>query len=309
LVAAGVVPLAHANDGGGSTRIPAACAGLVGYKPTRGRLPASEDAEGLPVQIVHQGVLTRSVRDTAAFYHAAEQVYPSSLPPIGEVLVPGRRRLRVGFVRHGLTGPVDPEVEAAVTRAAGILAEQGHEVTEVPTPADERFGKDFLRYWAAMAFALRLGGTRLYGEDFDPALTEPFTNGLADYFRTVGFGVPAALARLRRFPHHYARTFEQVDVLLTPTLGTLPPPHGYLSPNLDFRTHATRLLRFAGFTAVQNVTGTPAVSLPGGHARDGRPIGIHLGTAWGDDRTLLELALEWEQVAPWPLTPVPMLAP
>ena len=117
--------------------------------------------------------------------------------------------------------------------------------------------------------------------------------------------MPAAIAKAAHVPAAYARCFDDVDVLLSPTLGYLPPEHGWLSPALDFRTHITRLLPFAGFTAIQNVTGTPAISLPGKPAADGRPIGIHFASAAGDDRTLLELAFEWEQASPWAITPDP----
>lgn len=302
LVAAGVVPMAHANDGGGSIRIPAACCGLVGLKPSAGRLPPPENSRSLPVQIVSQGVVTRSVRDTATFLAEAELVY-APLPRIGFVAGPSSRRLRIGVVEEGLTGPVSAEVAAATEATAALLAELGHEVAAIPLPVHPKFGRDFLRYWAALAFSLRLGGKRLFGPEFDPTLMEPFTQGLCDYFRIVGPGAPASVVRLRRFAQQYARTFDTIDVVLSPTVGYAPPPLGHLSPDLDFDTHIRRLLPFAGFTAVQNVAGTPAISLPLGRTPDGVPIGVQLTSAFGDERTLLELAYELETAAGWPTMP------
>ncbi|MCB0914166.1 MAG: amidase [Actinobacteria bacterium] len=305
LVAAGVVPWAHANDGGGSIRIPAACCGLVGLKPSRGRLPNSPEADQLPIPIVTQGVLTRSVRDTALILAEAEKRYRPAvdLEPIGLVQGPGRRRLRVGFVVQGPAGPVSPEVASNVRSCANVLDGLGHHVDEVDLGVTPQFGRDFLRYWAGLAFALKLGGPRLYGPDFATSRLEPFTLGLGQFFRTIALGVPASLLRLRAFRERHAANFETVDVVLSPTIGSPPPPLGYLSPDEDFRTHATRLLPFAGFTAVQNVAGTPAINVPVGTAADGRPIGVQLGGPMGSERVLLELAFELEQAVGWAQSP------
>lgn len=305
LVAAGVVPIAHANDGGGSIRIPAACCGLVGLKPSAGRLPAEENSEKLPVQIVSQGVLTRTVRDTAAFYAAAERIFapPATLPTIGDVTGPGRRRLRIGIISDSISGPVDPDVRAALDDVGVMCESLGHTCEPAPFPADEEFARDFLRYWATLAFALKLGGPRLYGPEFDADALEPLTQGLVEFFGTVALNVPAAIVRLRRFHARFGQVFDRFDVLMSPTVTTPPPPIGYLSPALDFDTVMPRVLRFAGFTALQNVTGTPAISLPLARTADGLPIGLQFSAAMGDDRTLLELAYELEATIGWPQTP------
>ncbi len=305
LVAAGVVPIAHANDGGGSIRIPAAACGLVGLKPSRGRLPNQVPADDLPIPIVAQGVLTRSVRDTALFFAMAEHTYRSDagLAPIGHVTGPASRRLRIGVVTTGVAGPVAADVAASVLSTAELLAGRGHHVDTADIGVTQQFGRDFLRYWAALAFALKLGGPRLYGPDFDRSSLEPLTLGLADFFRSVALGVPASVARLRRFPGQHRSLFESYDVILSPTTGYAPPPLGYLSPELDFRTHARRLLPFAGYTAVQNVAGTPAINLPLGHTADGRPIGVQCAGPMGSERMLLELAYELEAASPWQHTP------
>ena len=302
LVAAGAVPLAHANDGGGSIRIPAACCGLVGLKPSRGRLPVPEDSRTLPVQIVSEGVLTRTVRDTAAFYAAAGQEDPA-LPPIGDVRGPGRTRLRIAFYTEGITGAVDPDVAAATRDAAGTLAAMGHSVEHIDFPFDPTFGRDFLRYWAALAFTLRVAGKRLYGRGFDPEQLEPFSLGLAEFFRGIAPRMPATIRRLRRFAQDYDEGFRTYDVLLSPTTGTPAPPLGYLSPALDFRTHIIRLFHFAGFTTMHNVAGAPAISLPWGQTSDGIPLAVQLASRRGHERRLLELAYEAEATHPWPLRP------
>lgn len=302
LVAAGVVPLAHANDGGGSIRIPAACCGLVGLKPSRGRLVDMEHAELFPVRIVHQGMLSRTVRDTAAFFHAAERYHRNSrLPEIGRVTRPGRR-LRIGFFADlGEGALAHPECVDAVDAAAKLCEELGHSVESVPRPFDEGFHEDFFLFWASLAFAITRFGSRLIHPDFDRTKVEEFTDGLANYFRENATKAPGALFRLRRFARRHARVFERYDVLMNPTLAMPPPELGFIGPDVPFETALERLKWFIPFTPVQNVSGDPAISLPLARSHTGLPIGIQLASAMGTERTLLELALELEQAAPWPL--------
>ena len=301
LVAAGVVPLAHANDGGGSTRIPAACCGLVGLKPSRGRLPSIEGAALMPVKIVHQGMLSRSVRDTIAFYEAAEKVQRNrALPEIGRVTRPGRR-LRIGFFSDiGEGTPAHPDSVAAVAKVAMLCEELGHNVEPAPLPFDEGFHEDFFLNWAALAFALVHFGKQVVHPGFDRDEVEPFTEGLARYFRENASRAPGTLLRLRKFARRYARQFERYDVLMNPTIATPPPELGFIGPEVDFETALERLKWFIPFTPVQNVSGTPAISLPLAQSADGLPLGVQLASAMGAERTLLELALELEEASPWP---------
>ena len=167
-VAAGVVPIAHANDGGGSIRIPAACNGLVGLKPTRGRLPLDKETAQMPLHLVANGVVSRSVRDTAAFLREAERVYRNpKLPPIGDVTQPGKQRLRIAvctesdFARRQ---PGDPRADAEVGRPAGGTRPPGHR--------DRQSGARPLQgrlplYWSFLAFAVVRGGRRMFGPSFD----------------------------------------------------------------------------------------------------------------------------------------------
>jgi amidase len=305
LVAVGAVPLAHANDGGGSIRIPAACCGVVGLKPTRGRLVDSRDLRLLPVRLPVQGVLTRSVRDTARYYAEAERRHRHpALPEVGLVEGPADRRLRVGVVVTGTRGlPVSPGTVSAVRRVADVCAGVGHHVEEVESPVDDSFGPDFLRYWGLLALAIKRRGSAIYGAGFDGSRTEPFTTGLSRMVTAQLSRVPASLRRLRRLAREHERLYERVDVLLSPVTGHEAPPIGYLGPDVDFRTHLVRLLRFTSFTPLQNVSGSPAISLPLGRSPDGRPIGVQVAGPFGHERRLLELAFELEAALPWPTTP------
>ncbi len=296
LVAAGAVPIAHANDGGGSIRIPAACCGLVGLKPSRGRLVERPELARLPVPITTQGVLTRTVRDTALYFAEAERRYqPHGLPPIGHVRHPAPQRLRVGLVvdaPHGI--PVSGEVVGATTAAASALSSLGHHVEPVAVPVDERFGPDFLVYWQLLALGLQRGGRWLYGPGFDPSRTEAFTQYLAKRCLLDLPRVPGALRRLRRLARAHERIFDSYDLLLSPVLAHAPPPIGQLGPDVDPRTHLVRLLRWTAFTPLQNVSGSPALSLPLGLSRAGLPLGVQLAAPFGHERRLLEVAHELE---------------
>ncbi|MGB8332573.1 MAG: amidase, partial [Polyangiales bacterium] len=301
LVAAGVVPIAHANDGGGSIRIPASCCGLVGLKPSRGRLADIEGSELLPVKILHQGILSRSVRDTATFYHAAEKYHHNPrLPEVGLVTQPGRR-LRIGFFSEiGEHSPAHPECVAAADDAAKLCESLGHSVERVPPPFGEGFHEDFFLLWATMAFVITRFGKRLVHPGFDRTKVEAFTEGLAQYCKHHAREVPSAVWRLRKFERRYARAFERYDVLMNPTVAMPPPEHGYIGPEIPFETALERLKWFIPFTPVQNVSGGPAVSLPLSRSKAGLPLGVQFASRIGEDRALLELALELEAAKPWP---------
>lgn len=192
LVAAGVVPLAHANDGGGSIRIPAAACGLVGLKPSRGRLAPNATGARMPIDLVADGVVSRSVRDTAVFLGAADRGRRNpALPPLGLVEGPARRRLRVGLLLESPTGAaVDADTRETVTAVAQLLSKQGHEVSEAHSGVGTRFVDDFLDYWGLLAFSVVTGGRLLHGRTFDPHRLDGLTHGLADHYRR-------ALARTR----------------------------------------------------------------------------------------------------------------
>ena len=307
LVAAGAVPLAHANDGGGSIRIPASCCGLVGLKPSRGRIVDLPDRERAPVNLVTQGVVTRSVRDTALFFAAAEQRYRNpALPPIGHVERPVSRRLRVGLLATGYRGLEFSPVAAEAAQRAGALCESlGHRVEPVDHGYPETFGHDFLRYWALLAFGFKNLGRYAFGANFDGRRTEPFTDGMAGLLRLEAERVPASLLRLRRFAHSEQRLERRYDIVIAPVLGHEPPLIGWLGAEVPFRTHLVRLLRYAMSTPVQNVIGAPAISLPIARSPRGLPVGVQFSADVGRESLLLALALQLEEAAPWQVTPQP----
>ncbi len=300
LVAAGVVPIAHGSDGGGSIRIPAACCGLVGLKPSRSRL----DMKGsnlLAVNIACEGVLTTTVRDTVAFYAALESRRgPRRVTPIGKVADKPSRALRMGVFVDAPTGtPVDPEVRQAVLGAARLCESLGHDVEEIRCPFDGSVIDDFLRYWGLLAWLqVRTGRLGMHW-GFDGTKVEPWTRGLTEFFTREKLSALAATLRLRRFSRTFAQIMMRYDVLISPTVAAPAPSLGYLATDLPFETHFERVRTFAAFTPAYNASGAPAISLPLGRSQAGLPIGVQLAAAHGEDRLLLELATSIEAARPW----------
>ncbi len=301
LVAAGAVPLAHGNDGGGSIRIPAAVNGLVGLKPTRDRLAQDKLNRQMPLRIVSDGVLTRSVRDTAAFLREAEQVYRAlTLPPIGDVTRPGRTRLRVAVHTTGVGRSAHPEVAELTLKTAQLLEELGHEVEEVAPPVPASTPDDFLLYWSMLAMVLVRTGRRQHGPGWDRSRLDDLTLGLDRHCRQRLHRLPAAVSRLRRLRHVSAQFHERYDVSLMPTLAHETPLVGHLDPTQGFDTVMDRILDWVAFTPWHNATGDPAVSLPLETTANGLPQGMMLAAGSGREATLLELAYELEEARPWP---------
>ncbi len=302
LVASGALPIAHANDGGGSIRIPASVTGLVGLKPTRGRLAQDAGMRAMPLRIVADGVLTRSVRDTAAFLREAETVYRAlRLPPIGDITRPGRRRLRVAMSTTGAGRGADAEVVALTDQTAALLEDLGHHVEVVGSPVPAGFADDFLLYWALLAMAVVRTGRRTYGPTFDRTRLDPLTLGLDAHARRHLLRAPAALGRLRRTARASAALYERYDVALSPTVAHATPPVGHLAPGLGHDAVVERLQDWVSFTPWQNATGEPAVSLPLASTAGGLPLGMMFSAPAGHEARLLELAYELEQARPWPL--------
>jgi amidase len=305
LVAAGVVPIAHANDGGGSIRIPAACCGLVGLKPSRGRFTDDKAARSLPINIISESVVTRSVRDTAHFVAAMERSWRNRrLPPVGLVEGPGRGLLRIGVVYDSIVGErTDAATRDTVRRTALALERLGHRVEEMPAPVPVSFADDFTLYWGFLAFMVSRFGKHVVAPGFDASRIDPLSRGLAELFRAKLRRFPGALYRLRGARQQYAQTFERLGyhAILSPVLAHAPPRLGHLAPDQHFDTLLERLRNYVSFTPLNNIAGSPAISVPAGFSPEGLPIGIQLQAAHGAERTLLELAYALEQAQPWPL--------
>jgi amidase len=300
MVAAGVVPIAHANDGGGSIRIPAAVNGLVGLKPTRGRIPTDRAIREQPIQVVADGVVTRSVRDTAALMREAERIYRAlHLPPLGDLTRPTRARLRVALQTGVLGRQATPEVTELTHKTAALLESLGHHVEEAELPVAPTFDDDFLLYWGVLALFLSRNGRRLHGPTWNAEHLDAFTLGLAGHAARRLHKVPLAIGRLRAARRAAERFYASYDVHLSPTLAAETPVIGHLDPMQDFETVLDRLLGWLALTPYQNVTGQPAISLPLAATAAGLPQGMMFSAAAGREGRLIELAYELEEASPF----------
>jgi amidase len=301
LVAAGAVPIAHGNDGGGSIRIPASCNGLVGLKPSRGRLPLDDKPRWVPLLVLANGVLTRSVRDTAAFYREAERIWRHpKLPPIGDVRHPGKQRLHIAVVTRSDKRKCSPELRELTLKSADLLEELGHRVDYVENlPVPSGLTDDFVLYWGLLATwqvkAIRLA----FGDTFDRSRLNNLTLGLDRHARRNRHRLPAAIMRLRATRRRTAQFFGAYDAVLTPTVGDETPRLGHLDPTADSQQIIDRGAHWNAFAPLQNITGEPAISLPLAESASGTPVGMMLSADVGREARLLELAFELEEARPW----------
>jgi amidase len=337
-VAARIVPAAHGNDGGGSIRIPSSACGLFGLKPTRGRISLAPFAGESWMGLVSEGVLTRTVRDSAGLLDVlsgpvAGDPYaaPPRARPFVEELASPPGKLRVAFTDRSLFGRVtDPECSAAVRGAARLLVELGHEVEEASPPLRrDEMVRAYLYVVAASVAAETDLASRRTGRRPGPATLEPETLALLAGGRTISSGeLVAAMDTIRAGTRAMAPFFERYDVLVTPTLALPPVRVGSLRPTAAERlglrvASATRLrplidLLFAqvadksfdatGFTTPFNQTGQPAMSVPLHVAASGLPIGVQVVGRFGDEATLFRLASQLEQARPWVDRLPPMVA-
>ena len=300
LVAAGVVPLAHGSDGGGSIRIPASCCGLVGLKPTRGRL----DMEGsnlLPVNIAVHGAVTRTVRDTVAFWDAVEQHSGSKrLPRIGALSAAPPKKLRIaGYATSPMEQPVHPDALASVEQTLKLCERLGHEVQFIPCPVPRQVTEDFLRLWGFVAFVQAKGGKVLMHGGFDTSKLEPWTVGFGRYFSKEIGPALASMRRLRGFTKAWAKLMERYDVIVSPTLAEPPAALGHLTTDQPFDVLLARVISYTPFAAPINAAGAPALSLPLALSATGLPMGVQFAGAHGQERLLLELGRQLEEASPW----------
>lgn len=304
MVASGVVPIALANDGAGSTRIPASCCGLVGLKPTLGRLIPFDGSEILPVNIGYEGVVTRTVRDTAAFYAAAEKYYRNpKLPEVGYVQHPNKERLKILFFENipaGKFGHQDEDTYAAIEKTAKLLGSLGHEVELQPFPIDiDLMSDSFLNYYGLFAFLYSNFSRFVFGAKMNKAELEPFSVGLAKQFKANVFNISKNLKTLKEAGAKIETNFERYDLIMTPVVAHNTPKIGHFDVTLPYKEISQRAVAFAPFTGLQNITGAPSISLPLGESSAGMPIGIHFTAPLGQEKRLLEFAFEMEQAQKW----------
>ena len=309
-VAARLVPMAHANDGGGSIRIPASCCGTFGLKPTRARNPLGPDFGDIFSGLVADHAVTRSVRDSAALLDAtagpdAGDPYwaPPPARPFLQEVGADLGRLHVAFTTKAATGvAVHADCVRAVEDAAALCASLGHEVTEAsPAVNGELVTRSFMVLWSA-GVAWTLDGISLATrQTLKREQFEPLTWGLYEMGRQQSASAYLlSLSLLQRVSREVARFFLGYDILLTPTLGEPPVPLGtFDSPPEDPLKGLRRTESFVPFTPICNATGQPAMSVPLYWNAAGLPVGAHFIGRFGDEATLFRLAAQLESIRPW----------
>jgi amidase len=309
-VATGMVPAAHASDGGGSIRIPASCCGLFGLKPTRGRVSCGpdrgEDWNGMSVN----HAITRSVRDSAAFLDIAAGFEPGdpyfAPPPVRPYLEEIKKtplNLKIAFTTIAPTGAaVDPACVAATHMAAGLCREWGHKVVEAAPKVD------FESLQAAMVAIININlasaleiRAKAKGRELKPEDVEKITWRAAATGRKISATAYAqAVLSMHRASRQIAKFFESYDTLLSPVLLSPPVDLGYLDMmSEDAGQYLKNLSSFFGFTSMFNATGQPAMSVPLYWTDDNLPVGLQFAARYGDEATLFRLAAQLEASCPW----------
>lgn len=302
LVASRVVPFAHASDGGGSIRIPAACCGVFGLKPSRGAL-AESDSRGRGIDISVNNAVSLTVRDSIKLFSIAQN--DKSKLATEEATDPIDQRLKIAFLREPMTSAkLDDATREGINSAAKLCEELGHEVTEWEMPIiGEEFADNFLLLWSAgaaqfSAQAAGFKGVKPTQEDLKD-IVEPWTLHLAGNFLGRQDEMPAAIQYLNDFESLYHSWFDDFDVILSPTVSTVAPEIGAQAPDGDYETVLKNVLDFAAFTSPMNVSGAASMSVPLYWSKENMPVGAMFSAKKGDDVLLFRLALELEKARPW----------
>ncbi len=312
MVAGGAVPMAHANDGGGSIRIPASCCGLVGLKPTRNRVPTGPSFGDWLNGLAGEFVVSRSVRDTAAILDAVEgtDVGPPSLitppeRPYMEELSQAPGKLRIAWSDKAISGvEVHPDVVTGVHETVKLMESLGHEMVEDQIEIDwAHFFEALIVLWTAyLAWAIDILANAVKRtpsyDNMERVTVELYEHGKS----LTAMQMHDALANINTVSRQSGVLFETNDLFLTPTIAQPPLILGTLNQNeagVDAREWTRRVFDWVPFTPLFNSTGQPAISLPLHWSQDGLPIGMQFAASLNDEATLLRLAAQLEMAKPW----------
>ncbi|GHF18940.1 putative amidase AmiC [Kordiimonas sediminis] len=301
-VAAGLVPLATASDGGGSIRLPASACGLVGLKHSRGReKPKSKDNI-----LTNTGCVSRTVRDTAAVLQMTEQHNNSALPPIGMISGPSSKRLKVALAIKGVRADSKPdaEVEAATLLVARKLESLGHEVSMERFDVNgEEFWHHFLMLWSMLPYSSDQRAQKAQGRPSGEGDFENWSLHLSGLVGTVydpSVDIDKALAYFQKLERQANAFHSKYDVSLTPVTANVAEKTGSFSPRrADMDALMDAVTYWTGYTPFHNATGLPSISLPLSMSKAGMPIGAMFSAGFGNEATLLHLAYELEEELPW----------
>lgn len=309
-VASRMVPIADASDGGGSIRVPASHNGLVGLKPSRGRITMGPDMVDCWYGALVYLCVSRTVRDTAAYLDALAGAAPGdpyalTLPERSYLSLLSndtKPRLKIGIVLTEPDGrPLGAEQHLAVRRAANACETLGHEILE----ADFTYDADVVRKFSGTigcvyTAALYANFAAITGREVSNQDVENLTWEMLKLGRSVsGIEHSNAIESMRNFARNFVQQLDPFDVVISPVLADLPPSLGWLDTSLDAKTFGDRWSRQAFFTRPFNITGQPAISLPLHETKDGKPIGVQFAARIGDEAILISLAGQLEQALPW----------
>ena len=310
-VAAGIVPVAHASDGGGSIRIPASCCGLVGLNPSRGRVSLGPDWQDIMFGLVREFVVSRTVRDTAAMLDAVQGaevgdpfvIVQPERPYLEELDVPAEKLHIAYTARPWSRYPVDAEIVNAVEKVASVCREMGHVVEEASPAVDHKKVNKAVMDMFSLADTGLAEHAEAMGRAINSDYLEPVSLKMIERTKTLSLSeVMETFEVMRHTRLAVGQFFRNYDLLLTPTLSLLPQPHGLHSTKrddlsvLEFWDNEDKLYQFLGLF---NVTGTPSISLPLCHSESGLPIGVQFAARFGEEALLIRIAKSFEEAMPW----------
>lgn len=307
IVAAGVVPIAHTNDGAGSTRVPAAMCGLVGLKCSRGTISLGPGAGDVMFPLYSEFVASRSVRDTEAVLNAVSGPMPgeslfTQMRPTRSTPTGSRGRIAISSMNWGGVSAT-PEIQEAVLGVGSILQQVGYDVEEADPQIDfaefHRISTEFYSLYATIEIDLMASAL---GQPVDPLLFEPVSMRLYEQGKSLGIATYlTALERMNHYSRILGRFFETYDYYLTPTLARCTPKVGELSLDRDVSIEEfhSQWMRTSPYCSLANFTGIPALSLPLLSHGDGTPLGVMFMAAIGGERDLIDIAFKMERAMPW----------